>query len=109
MGDIILEMKGISKYFPGVTALDGVDLTIEEGSVTGLVGENGAGKSTLMKILTGTYRPDGGTVLYKGREVHFKSEKEALDAGISIVPQELAYVPGLTVEENIFLGREQMA
>ena len=109
MGDIILEMKGISKYFPGVTALDGVDLTIEKGSVTGLVGENGAGKSTLMKILTGTYRPDGGTVLYKGREVHFKSEREALDAGISIVPQELAYVPGLTVEENIFLGREQMA
>ena len=106
--EIVLEMKDISKYFPGVVALDGVNLQVRKGSIHGLVGENGAGKSTLMKVLTGTYIQDKGEVKFKGETLNFKTEKDALDVGIAIVPQELAYVPGLTVEENIFLGREQM-
>ena len=105
----VIEMRDISKHFPGVTALKSVDLTVARGTVHGLCGENGAGKSTLMKILTGTYRRDSGEIFFKGAPVNFKNEQEALEAGISIVPQELAYVPGLTVEENIFLGREQMS
>ncbi|WNX83441.1 sugar ABC transporter ATP-binding protein [Agathobaculum sp. NTUH-O15-33] len=104
--NVIVEMKDITKSFPGVKALDSVSLTLRRGSIHALVGENGAGKSTLMKILSGTYKKDAGEVRYKGRVVDFRSEREALDAGISIVPQELAYVPGLTIEENIFLGRE---
>ena len=106
--EIVLEMKGICKRFPGVIALDSVNLQVKKGSIHGLVGENGAGKSTLMKVLTGTYIQDEGDVLYKGQVQHFKCEKDSLSIGISIVPQELNYVPGLTVEENIYLGREQM-
>jgi ribose transport system ATP-binding protein/inositol transport system ATP-binding protein len=102
----IVVMKGVSKNFPGVRALDRVDFTLRAASVHGLVGENGAGKSTLMKIMTGTYQRDEGEVLLYGRPVFFRSEREALNAGISIVPQELSYVPGLSIEENIFLGRE---
>ena len=103
---IIVEMKNITKSFPGVKALDGVSFTLREGSIHALVGENGAGKSTLMKILSGTYKRDAGEVYYQGQPVDFRNEREALDAGIAIVPQELAYVPALTIEENIFLGRE---
>lgn len=104
----VIEMRNISKHFPGVTALSGVNLTVKRGTVHGLCGENGAGKSTLMKILTGTYHRDSGDIFFKGQPVDFKNEQDALASGISIVPQELAYVPELTVEENIFLGREQM-
>lgn len=102
----IVEMRGISKSFPGVQALSGVNLTLYPGCVHGLVGENGAGKSTLMKILTGTYQADEGEMIVLGQKSNFKTEREALDAGLAIVPQELSYVPGLTIEENLFLGRE---
>ena len=99
----IVEMKGISKSFPGVKALQGVDFTLYPATVHGLVGENGAGKSTLMKVLTGTWASYEGEVIYQGKKVHFNNEHDALSAGIAIVPQELNFVPDLTVEENIFL------
>jgi ribose transport system ATP-binding protein/inositol transport system ATP-binding protein len=102
----IVVIRGASKNFPGVKALDSVNFTLQAASVHGVVGENGAGKSTLMKIMTGTYQRDEGEMLLNGKPVSFRSEREALAAGIAIVPQELSYVPGLTVEENIFLGRE---
>ncbi|MCL2221128.1 MAG: sugar ABC transporter ATP-binding protein [Oscillospiraceae bacterium] len=102
----IVKMCGISKSFPGVKALDGVDFTLAKASVHGLVGENGAGKSTLVKILSGAHCRDSGEVIFDDKTVNFKNEREALNAGISIVLQELSYIPRLTIEENIFLGRE---
>ena len=77
MGDIILTMKGIDKSFPGVHALDHVDLEVRKGEVLALMGENGAGKSTLMKVLTGIYKKDSGTITYEGKEVEFKNTREA--------------------------------
>ena len=108
MGDIILTMKDIDKSFPGVHALDHVDLEIRKGEVLALMGENGAGKSTLMKVLTGIYKKDSGTILYEGKEVEFKNTKEAQDAGIVIVHQELNMLGHLTVAQNLFIGREFM-
>ena len=105
----IVELKNIRKEFPGVVALDNVNMKIRAGSIHALVGENGAGKSTLMKILSGTYSNYEGQVLVDGREVHMKSEKDAFGNGISIVAQELNCVPELTVAENLFLGREPVA
>lgn len=102
----IVELKQIHKEFPGVVALDNVDLAVKAGSVHGLVGENGAGKSTLMKILSGTYLSYGGDILLDGKPVHFKGEREALDSGISIVAQELNPILELSIAENVFLGRE---
>lgn len=104
--DTIVELKNIRKEFPGVVALDNVNMSIRAGTIHALVGENGAGKSTLMKILSGTYSNYGGQVLVDGKEVHMKSEKDAFRNGISIVAQELNCVPELTVAENLFLGRE---
>ena len=106
MGDIILTMKGIDKSFPGVHALDHVDLEIRKGEVLALMGENGAGKSTLMKVLTGIYTKDSGTITYEGKEVEFHNTREAQDAGIVIVHQELNMLGHLTVAQNIFIGRE---
>ena len=106
MGEVILTMKGIDKSFPGVHALDHVDLELRRGEVHALMGENGAGKSTLMKVLTGIYSKDSGTITYEGREVEFHSPKEAQDAGIVIVHQELNMMGHLTVAQNIFIGRE---
>lgn len=106
MGDIILTMKGIDKSFPGVHALDHVDLEIRKGEVLALMGENGAGKSTLMKVLTGIYTKDSGTITYEGKEVEFHSAKEAQNAGVVIVHQELNMLNHLTVAQNIFIGRE---
>ena len=106
MNGPIVEMRHISKSFPGVKALQDVDFVLYPGTVHGLVGENGAGKSTLMKILTGTYAAYEGEIFLEGQKVHFNNERDALDRGISIVPQELHFVPELTVEENVFLGRE---
>ena len=108
MGDIILTMKGIDKSFPGVHALDHVDLEVRKGEVHALMGENGAGKSTLMKVLTGIYTKDAGTITYEGREVEFNNPKEAQEAGIVIVHQELNMMNHLTVAQNIFIGREFM-
>lgn len=106
MSEILLSMKGIQKYFPGVHALDNAHLELRKGEVHALVGENGAGKSTLMKVLTGIYKRDSGTIVYKGKEVNFSSPKEAQDAGIGIIHQELNLMPHLTVAENIYIGRE---
>lgn len=104
--DRILEMQHITKVFPGVIALDDVDLEVRRGEVHALVGENGAGKSTLMKILAGAYQPDKGRILLRGQEVTFHHPHDAQRAGISIIYQELNLLPERTVVQNIFLGRE---
>jgi inositol transport system ATP-binding protein len=102
----LLKMKDITKEFPGVKALDRVQLNIRKGSVHALMGENGAGKSTLMKILIGIYKQDEGTVMFKGKELQSANINEALNKGISMIHQELSPVPHMTAAENIFLGRE---
>jgi ribose transport system ATP-binding protein len=104
--DVILEVRDVSKSFPGVRALDGVSLRVRRGRLLALLGENGAGKSTLMNILAGVFPPDAGTLTLDGRAVTFAHPRAALDAGIGIVFQELNLIPHLTVAENIFLGRE---
>ena len=101
----LLEMQGITKEFPGVRALDGVDLNIRPGTVHALMGENGAGKSTLMKCLFGIYKKDGGRILLDGREVSFKSPKEALENGVAMVHQELNQALKRNVKDNLWLGR----
>ena len=106
MGEVILEMKGIDKSFPGVHALDHVDLEIRKGEVLALMGENGAGKSTLMKILTGVYTKDAGQIIVDGKEVCYNNPQEAEKAGIVFIHQELNVLFDLTVEENMFLGKE---
>ena len=106
MGEVILTMKDIDKSFPGVHALDHVNFEVKRGEVHALMGENGAGKSTLMKVLTGIYQKDSGSITYKGQEVAFHNTREAQDAGIVIVHQELNMVGDLTVAQNIFIGRE---
>ncbi len=108
MGEVILEMKEIDKTFPGVHALDRVNLDVKRGEVHALMGENGAGKSTLMKVLTGIYSKDSGSIVYEGKEVEFTSPREAQAAGIVIVHQELNMMGHLTVAQNIFIGREIM-
>ena len=106
MGDVILTMKDIDKSFPGVHALDHVNFEVRRGEVHALMGENGAGKSTLMKVLTGIYQKDSGSITYKGQEVAFHNTREAQDNGVVIVHQELNMVGDLTVAQNIFIGRE---
>jgi ABC-type sugar transport system ATPase subunit len=105
-GDVVLEAQGISKSFPGVKALDGVGMTLRRGRLTALLGENGAGKSTLMNIVAGVFPPDAGELRVAGKPVHFTSPRQARDHGVAMIYQELNLVPGLTVAENIFLGRE---
>jgi len=102
----VLEMRGISKSFPGVHALRNVNLAVKKGTVHALMGENGAGKSTLMKILIGMYTQYEGDILYKGRKLVLANIRGAIDAGISMIHQELSYVPDMTVAENLFLGNE---
>ncbi|MCR5487557.1 MAG: sugar ABC transporter ATP-binding protein [Lachnospiraceae bacterium] len=106
--EAILTMENIDKTFPGVHALDHVHFDVRSGEVHALMGENGAGKSTLMKVLTGIYSKDSGTITYEGKEVEYHNTREAQDAGIVIVHQELNMVGDLTVAQNIFIGREFM-
>ena len=105
--EYILEMKDISKTFPGVKALDHVQLQVRPGEVHALMGENGAGKSTLMKILMGIYTKDeGGEILFNGQPYHASTPKEAMDTGVAMIHQELNPILDMTVYENIFVGRE---
>jgi methyl-galactoside transport system ATP-binding protein len=101
----VIEMRGISKSFPGVKALDNVSIEVRAGSVHALMGENGAGKSTLMKCLFGIYEPDEGQIMLAGKKMSFAGAKQALDAGISMIHQELHPIPFRSVMENIWLGR----
>src|SRR3712207_6621043 len=100
-------MHGIVKQFPGVRALDGVDLDVRAGEVHCLLGQNGAGKSTLIKVLAGAHQPDAGRIAWQGEDVTLSDPQAALGLGIATIYQELDLVPGLTVADNIFLGREQ--
>src|SRR2546426_8175860 len=101
-----LEIRGLSKTFPGATALDGVDLSAEGGEVHALVGANGAGKSTLMLVLAGVLSPTAGEIRLAGVPVAFGTPRAAMEAGVSIVYQETSAIPEMTVAENILLGRE---
>ncbi|MDO4269521.1 MAG: ATP-binding cassette domain-containing protein [Eubacteriales bacterium] len=103
--DVLLQMTGICKQFPGVKALDGVSLTLRRGTVHALMGENGAGKSTLMKCLFGIYEKNSGTIELEGKEINFKTSKEALEHGVAMVHQELNQALKRTVMENLWLGR----
>ncbi len=102
-----LEMRGITKGFPGVQALDHVDLLVRPGEIHALVGENGAGKSTLMKVLTGAYQADSGEIRLRGERVEFHNPHQARSAGISMVHQELNLVPDMTAAQNLFLGTRE--
>jgi ribose transport system ATP-binding protein len=104
-----LELTAISKSFGGVQALRSVDFTLLAGQIHGLAGENGAGKSTLMKIIAGVHGADSGTMRVDGREVHFRSSRDALSAGIGMVHQELSVAPELSVAENVFLGSQPVS
>ena len=108
MGETILSMQGIQKYFSGVHALKGVNFDLKAGEVHALMGENGAGKSTLIKVLCGIHKRDGGTVEYFGQPVDFSHIAESQAAGISVIHQELNMMNDLTVAQNIFIGRERM-
>ena len=106
MGETILKMQGIQKYFSGVHALRGVDFELRAGEVHALMGENGAGKSTLIKVLCGIHKRDGGSVTLFGEDVHFNNIAESQAAGISVIHQELNMMNHLTVAQNMFVGRE---
>ncbi len=103
--DILLEMRNISKSFPGVKALDGVSLLVKRGTVHALMGENGAGKSTLMKCLFGMYSQDSGEIFLEGKKISFKNAREALDGGVAMVHQELNCALKRSVADNLWLGR----
>ena len=104
--DYILQISGINKSFSGVPALNNVGFNVRRGTVHALMGENGAGKSTMMKILLGIYTRDSGTIIFDGKDVHFKTPRTALDQGLAMIHQELSTVRDLKVYENIFLGKE---
>jgi inositol transport system ATP-binding protein len=104
--NLLLKMTGISKYFPGVQALDNVSLEVAPGEIHGLLGENGAGKSTLLKILSGAYHPDAGTIELDGRTIRVDNPHHAQKMGIVTIYQEFNLVPSLTIAENVFIGRE---
>jgi len=106
MSDMILQLENVSKYFGPVIALSGVTLQLARGEVHCLLGDNGAGKSTLIKMLAGVFSPDEGQYLVDGKPVRFRSPREALDAGIATVYQDLALVPLMSVARNFFMGRE---
>jgi ribose transport system ATP-binding protein len=106
--EFLVEMRGITKTFPGVVALDDVTFRCKAGEVHAVVGENGAGKSTLMKLLAGVYEPDRGQIILNSQTVHMASPHEAQELGVSIIYQELNLLPDMSVAENVFLGRESV-
>ena len=105
--DILVEMRNITKKFPGVIANKNVNLKVFKGEIHGLLGENGAGKTTLMNILFGIYRQDEGEIIYKGEKVEFKSPKDAINMGIGMVHQHFNLVDTLTVWQNVILGHSE--
>ena len=105
MEDTILRMQGIHKWFTGINALHNVDFELKKGEVRALIGENGAGKSTLMKILLGIHQADAGEIEFMGKKVRFREPKDALDAGISMIHQEISLIPTMDVAENVWIGR----
>ena len=109
LSETILEMTDISKSFPGVKALDGVDFKLRKGEIHALMGENGAGKSTLIKVITGVYEKDAGIITLQGEPIHFKAPEEAQNKGIGTVYQEIMLCPNLTVAENMYIGRRSNA
>src|SRR6056297_2095483 len=108
MDNEILRLEGLSKYFPGVKALDDISFDLIEGEIHALIGENGAGKSTLIKVLTGAYQKTHGKVFYRGNEVKKLNPTKAKSLGISAIYQELTLFPDLTVAQNIFMGNEKV-
>jgi putative multiple sugar transport system ATP-binding protein len=108
MDEFMLEMRNITKLFPGVKALDNVNLKVKSGAIHALIGENGAGKSTLMNVLSGIYQYGtySGDIIYQGKECNFKNVVDSKKMGIGIIHQELALIPYLSIAENIFLGNE---
>ena len=104
----VLELKGITKRFPGVLANDHIDLTLEQGEIHALLGENGAGKTTLMNILYGLYQPDEGEIMVKGKPIKVHSPSDAIAAGVGMVHQHFMLVPVFTVTENVMLGEEDV-
>ncbi|MDR3333285.1 MAG: ATP-binding cassette domain-containing protein, partial [Treponema sp.] len=107
VADALIQMENIEKSFPGVHALSKCRLELLTGEVHALIGENGAGKSTLMKILSGVYEKDGGTIKLRGQAIEAHTTKQAQDLGISIIHQELNLMKHLTAAQNIFIGRER--
>ena len=106
--EIVLAAEGITKSFGGVKALDGAHLEVRAGKVTALMGENGAGKSTLMKVLAGVYQDYSGRIFLDGRPMTFAGPRQAQDHGVAMIHQELNLIAGLSIAENIFLGREPL-
>src|ERR1051325_1987796 len=106
--DLVLEMRGITKEFPGIVANDRVSFQLARGEVHALLGENGAGKSTLMNILYGLYKPDDGEIRLRGKPVVFTSAKDAIQSGIGMVHQHFMLIPVMTVAENIVLDRKSV-
>uniref|UniRef100_UPI000A429FE7 ATP-binding cassette domain-containing protein n=1 Tax=Clostridium sp. NkU-1 TaxID=1095009 RepID=UPI000A429FE7 len=104
--EYVVELRGITKYFPGVVALKNMQLQIKPGEIHGLIGENGAGKSTLIKTLTGVYKPEEGQIFVDGAEQHFHGPNDARTAGIACVYQELNIIKLLSVTDNVFLGHQ---
>ena len=103
---IVLKAKGVSKHFGGIHALENVDFELRGGEVMGLVGDNGAGKSTLIKVISGVYPPDRGSIEIYGKKVSFKNRREARDFGVECVYQDLALVDSMDAPANVFLGSE---
>ena len=105
--DIILEAKGISKYFGTITALESANLNLRSGEVLGVVGDNGAGKSTLMKVLSGLFKQSSGSIFFEGKKVEFSSPRDSQNLGIEMVYQDLALAENLPIGDNIFLAESQ--
>src|SRR5512136_486219 len=104
----ILELRGITKSFPGVLANDHIDLTLNDGEILSILGENGAGKTTLMNILYGLYTPDEGEIFIRGSKVNIRNPRDAIDLGIGMVHQHFMLIPVFTVTENVMLGVESV-